>query len=68
MEKELAKVKSENRQLLSNLEAVEKPSHDDHHGNRNATATHEEATLQAKLLEYSRKISKWVGLLDHMIC
>ena len=60
MEKELAKVKSENRQLLSNLEAAEKdskPSHDGHHGNRDA-ATNEVATLETKLLEYSRTISE----------
>jgi len=60
MEKELAKVKSENRQLLSNLEAAEntKPSRDGHHGNKDAI-TYEVATLEAKLLEYSRTISKW---------
>ena len=59
MEKELAKVKSENCQLLINLEAAEntKPSHDSHHGNID-DVTHKVATLETKLLEYSRTISK----------
>jgi len=67
MEKELAKVKSENRQLLSNLEAAEN-TNDGHHGNID-DITHKIATLETKLLEYSRTISKWVwSVLDHMSC
>ena len=60
MEKELALLKAENRQLLSNLEnekLVKLHQDKDHHSVRDGTAS-EVATLEAKLLEYSRTISK----------
>ena len=59
MEKELALLKAENRQLLSNLENEKLELHQDrsHHSVRDGTAS-EVATLEAKLLEYSRTIGK----------
>ena len=61
MEKELALLKAENRQLLTNLENEKSvKSHQDrnHRSDANQTAN-QVATLDAKLLEYSRTISKW---------
>ena len=60
MEKELALLKAENRQLLSNLEnekLVKLHQDKNHYTVRDGTAS-EVATLEAKLLEYSRTISK----------
>ena len=60
MEKELTLLKAENRQLLSKLENEKlAKSHQDrsHHGDRDVTAN-QISTLEAKLLEYSRTISK----------
>ena len=62
MEKELSILKAENRHLLSKLEneKLVKPHQDsNHHSDRNVTANHI-ATLEAKLLEYSRTISKFI--------
>ena len=66
MEKELALLKAENRQLLSNLEneKLAKPHHQDgHHSDKEVTAN-QIATLEAKLLEYSRTISEFVWSLQ----
>ena len=60
MEKELALLKAENRQLLSNLEnekLLKLHQDKNHYSARNGTAN-EVATLEVKLLEYSRTISK----------
>jgi len=61
MEKELALLKAENRQLLSNLEneKLAKPHQDGHHSDKDITAN-QVATLEAKLLEYSRTISELI--------
>ena len=62
MEKELAILKAENRQLLSKLEneKLAKPHQDSsHHSDRNVTAN-QVATLEAKILEYCRTISKFI--------
>lgn len=61
MEKELALLKAENRRMLTNLENEKLvKSHRDrnHCSDTNGTAN-QVATLDAKLLEYSRTISKW---------
>ena len=66
MEKELALLKAENRQMLDNLENEKlAKSHQDrsHHGDKDVTAN-QIATLEAKLLEYSRTISKLLSLLE----
>ena len=69
MEKELAILKAENRQLFSKLEneKLAKPHQDSsHHSDRNVTAN-QVATLEAKILEYSRTISKFILTnADHM--
>ena len=60
MEKELTLLKAENRQLLSKLESeklAESHQGRSHHGDRDVTAN-QILTLEAKLLEYSRTISK----------
>ena len=60
MEKELALLKAENRQLLSNIEddqLVKSRMDYSQHSDRNV-ATNQIATLEAKLLEYSHTISK----------
>ena len=60
MEKELTLLKAENRRLLTNLENEKLvKSHQDrsHHSDTNRTAN-QVVTLDAKLLEYSRTISK----------
>ena len=62
MEKELTILKAENRQLLSKLEneKLTKPHQDSsHHSDRNVTAN-QIATLEAKILEYSHTISKFL--------
>ena len=62
MEKELTILKAENRQLLSKQEneKLAKPHEDNsHHSDRNVTAN-QIATLEAKILEYSRTISKFI--------
>ena len=62
MEKELATLKAENRQLQSKLEddkLVKSHQGSSHHSDKDVTAT-QIATLEAKLLEYSRTISKLV--------
>ena len=62
MEKELATLKKENRQLLSKLEnekLAKSHQNGSHHGDRNITAN-QIATLEAKVLEYSRTISKFI--------
>ena len=62
MEKELAILKTENRQFQSKLEneKLAKPHKDSsHHSDKDITAT-QIGTLEAKLLEYSRTISKLV--------
>ena len=70
MEKELAILKAENRQLLSKLEneKLAKPHQDSsHHNDRNVTEN-QVATLEAKILEYSCTISKFILTnADHMI-
>ena len=63
MEKELAILKAENRQLFSKLEneKLAKPHQDSsHHSDRNVTEN-QVATLEAKILEYSRAISKFIS-------
>ena len=70
MEKELAILKGENRQLLSKLEneKLAKPHQDSsHHSDRNVTAN-QVATLEAKILEYSCTIivSLYRQITDHM--
>ena len=62
MEKELTILKAKNRQLLSKLEneKLAKPHEDNsHHNGRNVTAN-QIATSEAKILEYSRTISKFI--------
>ena len=59
-------MKAENRQMLDNLENEKlAKSHQDrsHHGDKDVTAN-QIATLEAKLLEYSRTISKLLSLLE----
>ena len=65
MEKQLAILKGENRQLLSKLEneKLAKPHQDSsHHSDRNVTAN-QVATLEAKILEYSCTISKFISTI-----
>lgn len=65
MEKELALLKAENRQLLSNLEneKLAKSHQDGHHSDKDVTAN-QIATLEAKLLEYSHTISEFIWSLQ----
>ena len=70
MEKELALLKAENHQFLSNLENEKLvKSHQDknHHSERDGTA-HEIATLEAKLLEYTHTISKLLWYSFELSC
>ena len=63
MEKELALLKAENRRLLTNLENEKLvKSHQDgnHRSDMNGTSN-QVSTLDTKLLEYSRTISKCYG-------
>lgn len=62
MEKELALLKAENRQLQTKLEnekLAKSCQGASHHGDKDVTAN-QTATLEAKLLEYSRTISELI--------
>lgn len=62
MEKELAILKAENRQLFSKVEneKLTKPHQEDSHRGDNNVTANQIATLEAKILEYSRTISKFI--------
>lgn len=59
MEKELALVKAENRQLLGNLEneKLARPHQDNRHSDRDVTTANQIVVLETKILEYTRTIS-----------
>lgn len=70
MEKELAILKAENRRLFSKVENEKliKPHQEDSHCSDNSVTTNQIATLEAKILEYNRTISKLIlAYSDHVI-